>query len=237
MLSMITGLLSGLGGLFGGGGSEETEDYEEFTDSTTTASSQDLSPELLKSLESLFQTTLGSGQYEASSTAMSTRLQQLMDQANRPEFDVSSFAKGVTDQGVAAAGLDLESSINEMLGSAGVSEGGNSMSALLGNKMRNVTAANVSGISANATATGEQIRQAQQGQITEGIAGLSGQLQDAVIQMIQSTRGATQTGTSRTQEHTKGTSTTTGKKKGGAGGFFSGLGGFFNQMQDARTNA
>ena len=214
MLGQIGGLLSGLfGGSSGSSGS-----FNSTTRATTNASSKDLSPELLKSLESLFKTQVGGEGFGDATEAVSGRLKQLVDQSNAPGFDVAGFAKGITDQATAGAQLDLESGINDMLSRSGITESGNSMGALLANKLRNQTAANLSGISAQATATGEGIRQSQQSQITEGIEGTSQTLLSSILELIGKTRGADTTGTSTTDSKTSGTQKS--KTKGGLLGLF-----------------
>lgn len=220
-------------GLFSSSASS-TEEFEKHSTVKTNAAAQDLSPELLKMLEGLFKSTLSNGQFQQSGNAISSRLEQLLAQAKQPQFDVSGFAKGITDQATAGAGLQLESDINGLLSKSGTTESGNSMSALLANKMRNVTAANLSGISSQATATGEQIRQAQQGQITEGIQGLGTSLSDQILKLIGTTRGASQTGQSTSVEDTKGKSKTTSES---SPSLLSSLGSIFSLFTGARGAA
>lgn len=223
MLDFLTGILGGLGGLFG---KKSSQSFDQWTDSETEAESQDLSPELLKALEGLFMNQIGSGKFEQSTDALSTRLGQLMDQSKMPMFDPETYAKGIRDQATAGAQLDLESSINGMLSSSGVSEGGNSMNALIANKMKNTTAANLGGVFSQAYGEGEQIRQSQQSLLNEGISGMSGSLMQGLLGLIGATRGAYQKGKSKTKEHTWGTSKT--KSGGGLGDFLGGFGDFFN---------
>lgn len=201
----MLGLIGNLIGMFGGskGKSSSEESFQKKSKTDSEASSQDLSPELLKSLEGLFKGQIGN--FGKGNDAVSARLQQLMEQSNQPQFDVAGFAKGITDQAASVAGLAQESGINSVLSQAGSSEGGNSMSALLSAKVRNQTAANLGGISAQATATGEGIRQAQQNSLTEGIQGLGGSLTDSILKLIAGTRGATQTGKSTVNEESSGT--------------------------------
>ena len=92
------------------------------------------------------------------------------------------------------------------------------MGALLANKLRNATAANLGGISAQATATGEGIRQSQQNEITTGITSTSSTLLQSILSLISGTRGADTTGTSTT--NTKTTGTESSKTKGGLLGLF-----------------
>lgn len=201
-----------LGGLFGGGGSKSS--YTKDSKIDTTAEYQDLSPELLKQLEGLFSKGVGSGGFEMGTESMMSRLGQLNDQAKLPMFDVEQFAKGINDQAKAGALLDLESGIHGAGSATGGSSSGNSMAALLSNKLQNQTAANLAGISSEATATGEGIRQAQQQQLTEGIMGLSGGLSQQILSLIGATRGANTKGKSTSIEKTKGT-----EKTGGSGIF------------------
>lgn len=219
-----------LGGLFGGDSSDQSYTRHSVTDTTATA--QDLSDPLLAQLENLFTTVIGGGGFERAGTATNNRLNQLVDQANAPQFDVNAFAKGITDQATAGAQLDLESSINGLLGKSGITESGNSAGALLANKLKNQTAANLAGINQQAVATGEQIRQSQQGQITEGIRGLSGDLANQILSLIQQTRGARQAGTSHSVEDSSGTGTASSSSNP-----FSALGDFFSGLRGARSAA
>jgi len=214
MLGQIGGLLSSLfGGSSGSSGS-----FSSTTKSTTNASSKDLSDPLLKSLETLFQGQVGGSGFADSAGAVSGRLKQLVDQSKAPQFDVAGFAKGITDAATSGAQIDLESGINGMLSKSGITESGNSMGALLASKLRNQTAATLGGISAQATATGEQIRQAQQGQLTEGINTSASTILKSILDLISGTRGADTTGTSTTNSKTSGTESS--KTKGGLLGLF-----------------
>lgn len=233
MLEVIGGILGGLGGLFGKK-SKSNESFEKHSEVTTEAENQDLSPELLKMLEGLFLGNVGSGNFEQAGDAMSTRLDQIMAQTKQPSFDVGGFAKGITEQATAGAQLDLESQINNILSTSGSSESGNSMSALLANRLRNTTAANLAGISAEATATGEGIRQSQEKLATESIMGLSGGLSDQILSLIQSTRGASNKGKSKSIEDTKGKGSMSGSSRGNP---FQGFADVFGAFNDARGDA
>jgi len=209
-MDLLGGIAGILGGLFGGGGSS-SQSFEKHSTTKTDATTTDLSPDLLKQLEDLFKSSVGSGNFQTSSNALVDRIKQLSTAAQKPEFDVAGFAKGVTDQASAAAGLDLESAINGLLSKSGVTESGNSMNALLANKLRNQTTANIAGVNAQATATGEGIRSSQSNTLTQGIQNLSATLSQQILQLIQGTRGATATGTSTSKEDTVGKGTTTEK--------------------------
>lgn len=233
MLGAIGGILGGIGSLFGDK-SKSTQSFSRDSTTTTNATAQDLSPDLLKSLEALFKGQIGGSGFSDSTGAIDTRLKQLSQQALQPQFDVAGFASGISRQAEAAAGLDLESSINGMLSASGGSEGGNSMNALLANKMRNTTAANLAGISSQATATGENIRQTQQNSITSGIQGLGGTLADQLLKLIQGTRGASNTGQSTSHEKTKGTGTDTSTSSTNP---FTAIGNIFGSFAGAKSNA
>lgn len=229
-MDFLGGIGSLLSGLFGG--KKENQSFERHSTTESSASAQDLSPDLLKALETLFTSTIGNGQFQQSGNAISGRLDQLTNQSKLPDFDVAAFAKGITDQATAGANLKLDSDINSILSKSGTTESGNSMNALLANKLRNETAANLAGITQQATASGEAIRQSQQSQITQGIQGLAGSLSDQILKLIQSTRGASTTGTSKSKEDTKGTGTT--QESQNPLGL---LGSLFSSMGNARTAA
>lgn len=232
-MGIISGILGALDGILGDK-QKQSESFERDSTTNTKASAQDLSPELLKSLESLFQSQVTGPGFGQSQDAISARLAQLSTQAQQPQFDVASFSKGVTDQAASAANLDLESNINAILSNSGGSETGNSMNSLLANKLRNQTAANLAGINQQATATGEQIRQGQQGQITAGIQGLSSTLSNAILELIKSTRGASNTGQSESKEHTEGTGNVSASQTTNP---FSAFANIFGSFNNARTNA
>ncbi len=237
VLGLIGGLLGGLGGLFGNkSSSTQTEEFERDTNTKTRASAQDLSPELLAALEGLFMSQLSGGGFDRATEGMDRRLAQLLEQSERPEFDVQGFAQGISDQATAGARMDLDRDVNNLLSAVGGSASGNTMASLLANQLQNNTTANLAGVMSKAVGEGEMIRQSQQGQLTEGIAGLSGGLSQQILGLIQATRGASQTGESETDEHTTGRSTIkqSGKSGGGIGGFLKGIG---SLIGGARGNA
>lgn len=245
MFELLGGLLGGIGGLFGKK-SKTDQSFERTSDTTSDASSTDkatgtdLSPALLASLEGMFQNVVKGGGFQTANNALSGRLSQLVNQSKQPAFDATGFAEGITRQAGAMAGLDLESSINGILSASGTTESGNSMSALLANKLRNQTASNLAGISANARATGEGIRQSGEKLITDSISGLAGGLEQGILGLIQSTRGAstsgtqTSTGTAKTTEVTKGKGNESGTKKDNP---LQGFADAFTNLTNARKEA
>lgn len=229
MWELLSGLLNIGGNLIG---NKSKQSFTKSDTATTNASSTDLSNPLLTSLEALLGKTLNSGGFTNANNAIGTRLKQLSAQAKQPQFNVDKFAAGITKQATSAADLDLTSAINGILSKTGTTESGNSASALLANKLRNQTAANLAGISAQATATGEQIREGQQGQLTEGIGNLGNSLVNEILGLLQSTRGARQSGTSTTNESSFGSGSGTDK-----GNPFAGLSDIFKSFNTARTDA
>jgi hypothetical protein len=95
------------------------------------------------------------------------------------------------------------------------------MTALLENRLRNDTAANLAGVRAGAVSTGEQIRQAEESRLTAGIQGLSDSLANQVLSLVTQGRGARTAGTTTSEEastettktNTTGTTTSTTKDK------------------------
>lgn len=237
MLGLLGGLASGLGGLFGNKSSSE-ESFSRDSTVDQTASAQDLSPELLKQLEGLFGSSLSGGGMEAGQAGLMAQLQRVLGQAGNKEFNVESFVSDLMKQATSGAQLDLESSRNNLLSQAGgASADGNSMAALLVNKMQNATAANLAGVGASARGEGEGILRANRESSTNQIAGLSDGLARNILGVIEATRGANTTGTSKTVEKTTGKGTQSGTSGGGAGGFFKGLGSFIGNMGSAKSGA
>jgi len=135
-------------------------------------------------------------------------LNQVKQMAAAPEFDVSGYVNGIAAAAGAATQGDLESRINSILSATGSSETGNSMSALLGNRLRNDATATLAGIVSQATAQGEQIKEQQQASLTEQIGGLANDLSAHLTNLLQAGAGARQetTGTSATVDSaTQGT--------------------------------
>jgi hypothetical protein len=178
--------------------SSTTQSTNSHTDSTSSSTrqygEQQFNDEILGELEGLLSGQLG----KAGETTdfAKTRLEQLSDRASAPMFDSEKYAEEVTGQAASAAGLDLDSTINSILSQTGTSETGNSMSALLANKLRNQTAANLAGVNASARSTGEQIRLAQENSLTSGIQGLSDSVSNQILALVSGVKGARSAGTS-----------------------------------------
>ncbi len=174
--------------------------------STTTNYSSDV----LASLDSLLKSQLAGGSMQESGDALKGRLDQIMQIAGQPEFDVNQYVSGIAAQATAATQNDLDSRINTILSASGGSETGNSMNALLGNRLRNDAAANLSGIISGAAAQGQQIKQQQQESITGQITNLAAGLGQNITSLLGASAGAQQSTTGN--QNTTGTSTQTGSE-------------------------
>lgn len=158
-------------------GEKTTTQSSSTFDKTTEGAQTDLSPELLAALSSLFGNTLGSGSFDASRLAMTDRLSEVGG------FNTQAHADAITEKAKAFAELDLESGINQISSRAGGSASSNSMVALLANKLRNQTAANIGGINSAAKLDAEKFK-------TEGVNALGQGLSKQVLDLISVARGA-----------------------------------------------
>lgn len=204
-LSTILGVGKIATGLFGGG-SKTSGSSSTSASGTQRGMTQSFSDEVLASLDKTLLEALNSGGLTEGQNALRSRLGQLSTAAQEPAFDVESFTQGITDQATAAAGLDLDDQINSMISAVGGSETGNSMVALLGNKLRNTTAANLAGISAQARGTGEQIKTTQQSALTNDIAAMSNSLATQILGLIGQVKGGRVAEQVETQQTTNTTS-------------------------------
>lgn len=166
------------------------------------------SSDILASLDSLLKQQLTGGSAQQATDAVGGRLQQIQSIAGQPQFNVDQFVSGIATQAEAATQNDLDSRINQILSASGGSETGNSMNALLGNKLRNDAAANLSGIVSGARAQGTQIAQQQEESRTQQIATLGSELSTQLSNLINASAGASQNTTG--QQTSTGTTQQTG---------------------------
>lgn len=169
--------------------------------STSTGTTTNYSASVLASLDALLTEQLGNGTAQQGSDALSQRLEQIKAQAAKPGFDVDGYVSGIAQAASVDQQNTLDSNINSILSRTGTSESGNSMSALLGNKMRGEASANLAGIVSQAQATGSQIKNAEQESLTQQISGLSNDLGTSLANLLAAAKGgsSTQTGTSDTK--------------------------------------
>lgn len=181
----------------------------------TTGQTTNYSSDVLASLDSLLTSQLGSGAPQKATDVLSGRLDQLKASAAAPAFDVDQYVSGIAAGAKAGIQNDLDSQINSILSATGSSEGGNSMSALLGAKLRNDASANLAGITSQARAQGEQIKIGQQESITGQIGSVTNDLSNQLAQLLASAKGGQQntTGTANTTSNQNTTGTSTSQTK------------------------
>ncbi len=150
---------------------------------------QNLSDETYAGLEGLLANSFASGATQQAQGSIQDRLAQITSRAGR-EFDVDAFVSGVSRAAASQTQMDLESRINTMLSDAGGSETGNSMAALLGNRVRNDAAATFAGVVSEATMAGEQMRTAQEESTTNQIGQLSGDISNSLTALLDASKGA-----------------------------------------------
>lgn len=115
-----------------------------------------LNEQLLGGLESLLGTLVGGG--GGALGAGQTAIQQRIGGLGNNTFDVEGFVSGIMTDAQSRSRSGLESDINGLASSVGGTGAGNSMVALLNQRLRDDSAANLAGVQAQATAQGEAIR-------------------------------------------------------------------------------
>ena len=183
---------------------------------TTSDSTSNFSKPVMDALNAAVTKAIGSGAQGQVTSALQGRLTQLQKDAAKPAFDVGGFVNGVVGAATANTKMDLESRVNGMLSEVGGSEGGNSMAALLGNRLRNDANAALAGVKADATAQGEAIRLQQQESLTSQIGAIAGDIGVQLDSLLGQAKGGTQTSTGKTNQTSteKGTAKTTTDQKG-----------------------
>jgi len=222
-------LLSALGGgLTAGAGSETTTDSSMVSDTSGTSSidRSELSPEIIKALESMFGKNALNKNMNKTQQALSGQLKQVQRDANHP-FDVNAFVGGIMKQANNTIDNQSEQSINLAESDIGGTQGNNSMAALLGTKIATDAAAQKAGIKADAVAKGTQIADQGKQLNTEATIGLTGAMNKGFTDFLTLLRGAQTNQTQSTSEHTEGTSTSTQSSPfdwmSGIGGLLSGF--------------
>ncbi|KAK0039429.1 hypothetical protein Bpfe_031106 [Biomphalaria pfeifferi] len=158
------------------------------SDTSRSGVQQNYSDATIAGLEDLLGTSFASGATEAGQKALTDRLAQVRADSNRT-FDVSGFVSGITRAAASQTQMDMEGRINEMLSATGGSETGNSMAALLGNRVRNDAAASFAGIASDAMATGEEIRRAGMESNTMQTSQLVGDISGQLGALLEASRG------------------------------------------------
>lgn len=162
--------------------------------SSATGKTTNYSADVMASLDSMLKQQMAAGGVTASTDALKGRLDQVKAMAAN-EFDVEGYVSGITSAAAAATNSDLEDRINTTLSAVGGSETGNSMAALLGNRMRNDAAANLAGVASSAYAQGEAIRDQQRTSVTAQMSQLAGDMNASLTALLGAAKGGTQTTT------------------------------------------
>lgn len=180
---------------------------------TQTGTTSNYSAAVLSDLDKLLRTSLNSGNVQDANVALGDRLAQVQSLAAQPAFDVNAYVSGITKAAAAASQGDVESRVNGMLSATGGSESGNSMAALLGNRIRSDAQASLAGTVASATAQGQQLQQAQQESLSSQILSLSGGVTGVLNDLLGAAKGGqtSSTAASTQTDNTVGTSTTNAK--------------------------
>lgn len=168
---------------------------------------------IMDQLNALLGGAIGDSELGAGQTAINTRLQQLAAEGSGAGFDPNAYADRVTAAAATRAQGDLESRINSMQSQVGGTETGNTMAALLGQRLRTDAATEIAGVRASAEAQGQQIRQQQQQSTTDQMLGLQGAGSDTLQGLITALRGAqgteTQVGSTTGSQTSRDTTTGT----------------------------
>lgn len=210
-LETILGIGTLLSGLFGGG-SKKTENQTQSQTTVANKTATQFSPDVLAPLESLMKTLLGNENFQTAQSGLAGRLSQVQTAAAAPAFDVDAFVDDTMARAEATAKFDLESGLNKLFSGTGTSEGDNTMTALLANRLRTDTAANLAGIGAQARATGEQIRSTQSQGITSEITTLSNSIANQLIGLLDVGKGASVSSREETQQNAQSTGTAQDQK-------------------------
>lgn len=223
-------MLGALGGLFsgmGGSTSETQQNFESTTEGTSNIDRTELSGKLLRSLENLF----NKGQLKKNQKAVQGSLTALLQdnaEGAKEDFDVDAFVNGIMQQATSVATMDLDKNINLAEGAVGSTQGNNSMAALLANRLRNETSANLAGVKAQAVAEGTKIADEKDSAATERAVALTGMMTNNLSTFLQLLRGAKTKQTQKTKEHTVGSSTSSTSQ---SGDILSGLGGALSSFK------
>lgn len=204
-------ILSALGsGLSAGAGSESTTDsnMESTTTGNSTINRSELDNRTIRALTQLLTPNKLAKNQQLTNTALRSQLNTVTQNAQNP-FDIEAFVNGIVTQAKNTIGNATTEGINLMESDIGGTQGTNSMAALGANKMATDAAAQLSGMTQDATARGYEIAAGQQQSNTESILGLTGQMNKNFTDFLTLLRGAKTHQTQKTKEHTEGSSTST----------------------------
>lgn len=146
--------------------------------------------EIMSKLNTLLGGAVSDGSRGIASKGLTDRMLQLNAQSRQPGFNAGAFAGAVSRQANNKTQDVLEGSLNGLIGQTGGTEKGNSMAALLGNRLRNDAATEMVGNTAAARAQGEEIARANQQSLTGQMSQIGGDIMGSLTNLIQSLNGA-----------------------------------------------
>lgn len=154
------------------------------------------------------------GLMQASQIGSAIDTNRLMEVAGTPDsFDPQAFVSGIMSQATSSADIGLESGMNANAEESGAGAGSNSAVALLNNKLKNATVANLAGINASATGAAQDIvrnnETAKTGEIASLTSGLDQNVQQLLSTLVSSQETQTQVQSGQTGTTTTGTTTGT----------------------------
>jgi len=198
LLSGIVGISKLASNFIGGGAGSKTNqsgnqsstqnvtgNQSQSTAGSQSANRREYSDAFLQQLELITRDALGSSAYGAD--ALRTTLDDI--QKNPVDFDADAFVKGVTDSARTAATYKTDADINATVSATGGSTSGNSASALLANRIKNETAANLAGINSNARGTAAQIESGLQANRVSSITGITDSVDRSLTSLLAALRG------------------------------------------------
>ena len=145
---------------------------------------------IMQQLNGLLGGQIGGGGFQNAQDSIAQQMAQVNGRTTN--FDPQAYAASVAGQAGARLQGDLEGQINGLMAATGGTTTGNSMAALLGNRMRNDTAAELAGIESAARMQGEDLLAKQQASQTEQVTSLSSAANSGLLGLIQSLNGAQQ---------------------------------------------
>lgn len=143
----------------------------------------------------------------ASAGGGNAAVDQQLSALNQPggqAFDADQFVTGIMAQATATAGQNFDSNMGKVKARTGAAADTNSAAALLENKLRNETAANLAGVRSSATATAADINRSQQESKTNQVTQLAGTQAGGLQALIGSLLNAGEQSTVNTNNNTTG---------------------------------
>lgn len=187
-ISLALAAVTGITSLFSGQKKTENSSSNESSSSKSTA--RTLNPgtesDLVAGIHSLFGGGIAQGQ-----KALGSQLDKITGQPIA--FNKDAFVKGITDAGTAKLDSSLEASLNDLFTGIGAGAGGNSMAAILANKLTRANEVDKAGIKASAEGSGAQIASGIRNDETSGIESLTAGFGKMLESMLTGVKGATVT--------------------------------------------